>query len=132
MGSTDNPRKGTSLQTQGDHNTPHATLEAGETHGFGGGIIHGLFSWNVTTHIVLWYHVHQNELRVRIFSSVKPSNKLEMSLSEIDAIRNTSQDSDLDTMRRYIVKRFIVKVEATAILSDGRALWKCSQRSLVI
>lgn len=62
----------------------------------------------------------------------KPSNKLEMSLSEIDAIRNTSQDSDLDTMRRYIVKRFIVKVEEMAILSDGRALWKSSQRSLVI
>lgn len=68
MGSTGNPRKRTSLQTQVDHNTPHATVEAGETHGFGGGIIHGLFSWNATTDIVLWYHVHQNELGARIVS----------------------------------------------------------------
>ncbi|KAF2766262.1 Thioesterase/thiol ester dehydrase-isomerase [Teratosphaeria nubilosa] len=37
----------------GDYNPLHATPEPGKAMGFGGAIMHGLYSWNVTAHAIL-------------------------------------------------------------------------------
>ena len=37
----------------GDYNPLHATPEPGKKMGFGGAIMHGLFSWNSTAHVLV-------------------------------------------------------------------------------
>jgi len=39
----------------GDYNPLHATPEPGQKMGFGGAIMHGLYSWNSTAHLLLKY-----------------------------------------------------------------------------
>ncbi|KAE9991151.1 hypothetical protein EG327_000392 [Venturia inaequalis] len=65
----------------GDYNPLHATPEPGKAMGFGGPIIHGLFSWNSTANAVLHSlggSDPQNfrEFQARFASPVKPGDKL--------------------------------------------------------
>ncbi|PYH41485.1 putative trimethyllysine dioxygenase TmlH [Aspergillus saccharolyticus JOP 1030-1] len=65
----------------GDYNPLHATPEPGSKMGFGGTIIHGLFSWNSAAHGVLKEMGQSDPDRLREFqarfaSPVKPGDKL--------------------------------------------------------
>lgn len=50
---TTNDETGHLYRLNGDYNPLHVTPEAGEAIGFGGTIIHGLYSWNSTAHALL-------------------------------------------------------------------------------
>ena len=65
----------------GDYNPLHATPEPGQQMGFGGIIIHGLYSWNATAHSVLEAFGGSDpknfkEFQARFASPVKPGDKL--------------------------------------------------------
>ncbi|PYH71495.1 putative trimethyllysine dioxygenase TmlH [Aspergillus vadensis CBS 113365] len=65
----------------GDYNPLHATPEPGEKMGFGGAIVHGLFSWNSAAHGVLRElggsdPKNLKEIQARFASPVIPGDKL--------------------------------------------------------
>ncbi|CCU75435.1 unnamed protein product [Blumeria hordei] len=65
----------------GDYNPLHATPEPGQMLGFGGTIIHGLYSWNVAAHAVLksmggGKPENIKEFQARFSSPVRPGDKL--------------------------------------------------------
>lgn len=69
------------LSLNGDYNPLHADPEPGKKMGFGGVIIHGLFSWNMAAHAVLEKlggSEPQNlkEFQARFASPVRPGDKL--------------------------------------------------------
>ncbi|RAK95118.1 putative trimethyllysine dioxygenase TmlH [Aspergillus ibericus CBS 121593] len=103
----------------GDYNPLHATPEPGEKMGFGGTIIHGLFSWNSAAHGVLRElggsdPKNLKEIQARFASPVRPGDKL---ITEMWRIGNV-QDG-------YEEIRFITKNDkGKAVLSNGRCLMK--------
>lgn len=104
----------------GDYNPLHATPEPGKKMGFGGVIIHGLFSWNWAAHGLLKHLGGSNpanikEYQARFASPVKPGNKLVAS-----AWRTGQVDKD-----GFEEVRFNVAVAGGKVaLSNGRALLK--------
>ncbi|KAL9077459.1 MAG: hypothetical protein Q9161_000304 [Pseudevernia consocians] len=65
----------------GDYNPLHATPEPGQKMGFGGAIMHGLFSWNSACHGLLQMFGGSDPARLREFQArfaapVKPGDKL--------------------------------------------------------
>jgi peroxisomal enoyl-CoA hydratase 2 len=88
--------------------------------GFGGVIIHGLFSWNSTAHGVLKAMggsdpKNLKEFQARFSSPVKPGDKL---TTEIWRMGNKQQDG-------FEEVRFVTKNDkGKAVLSNGRALIK--------
>ncbi|KAF2115791.1 HotDog domain-containing protein [Lophiotrema nucula] len=103
----------------GDYNPLHATPEPGIKMGFGGPIIHGLFSWNLSAH-----HILQNfggsdpanikEFQARFAAPVKPGDKL-----ITDMWRTGNKDGEFEELR------FIVRVDGgKTVLTNGRALVK--------
>jgi peroxisomal enoyl-CoA hydratase 2 len=104
----------------GDYNPLHATPEPGKQMGFGGAIMHGLFSWNSTAHGLLKELGGSNpanikEFQARFASPVKPGDKL-----VTDIWRMGNPDSE-----GWEEVRFITKVEGGKVcLSNGRALMK--------
>ncbi|KAF2085036.1 Thioesterase/thiol ester dehydrase-isomerase [Saccharata proteae CBS 121410] len=65
----------------GDYNPLHATPEPGKAMGFGGAIMHGLYSWNVSAHGILKSlggsdPANMKEFQARFASPVKPGDKL--------------------------------------------------------
>jgi acyl dehydratase len=102
----------------GDYNPLHATPEPGQKMGFGGTIIHGLFSWNTAAHAVLQRlgnsdPANLKEFQARFAAPVKPGDKL------ITEIWKTGE-KDKDGFEEV---RFIVRVEGgKTVLTNGRAL----------
>lgn len=109
----------------GDYNPLHATPEPGQKMGFGGEIIHGLYSWNSTAHDLLKAFggsdpKNLKEYQARFASPVKPGDKLVTS-----AWRTGKVDSD--GFEEII---FETKVEGGKVcLSNGRALIKTSAQA---
>lgn len=65
----------------GDYNPLHATPEPGKAMGFGGAIMHGLYSWNTTAHALLKVlggsePGNMQEFAARFASPVKPGDVL--------------------------------------------------------
>ncbi|KAJ5774505.1 hypothetical protein N7457_009401 [Penicillium paradoxum] len=103
----------------GDYNPLHATPEPGQKMGFGGTIIHGLFSWNSAAHGVLRElggsnPANMKEFQARFASPVRPGDKL---ITEIWRMGNV-QDG-------YEEVRFVTKNDkGRVVLSNGRCLLK--------
>ena len=89
--------------------------------GFGGAIMHGLFSWNVACYGLLATLGGSNpanikEYQARFAAPVKPGDKL-----VTEAWRTGEYKDGWEEIR------FVTRVEAgKVVLSNGRALMKCS------
>ncbi|KAI9734680.1 MAG: hypothetical protein M1834_002282 [Cirrosporium novae-zelandiae] len=104
----------------GDYNPLHATPEPGQKMGFGGAIMHGLFSWNSTCHGLLQKLGGSNpanikEFQARFASPVRPGDKLVTEMWKTGEIKDGWEEI-----------RFIAKIDGGKVaLSNGRALMKC-------
>lgn len=103
----------------GDYNPLHADPTPGKKMGFGGVIIHGLFSWNWAAHGLLKHLGGSNpanikEYQARFASPVKPGDKLVASAWRTGEIKDGWEEV-----------RFNVAVAGGKVaLSNGRALMK--------
>ncbi|KAF2280295.1 peroxisomal multifunctional enzyme type 2 [Westerdykella ornata] len=103
----------------GDYNPLHAGPEPGKQMGFGGPIIHGLFSWNTAAHAVLQHFGGSDprnlkEFQARFASPVIPGVKL------ITDIWRTGEKVGSEGFEEI---RFIVRVEGgKTVLTNGRAV----------
>lgn len=102
----------------GDYNPLHATPEPGKKMGFGGAIMHGLYSWNSTAHGLLRAlggsdPANIREFQARFASAVMPGDKLVTEawlVGEVDA-------------GGWQEARFVTRVEGGKVcLTNGRAL----------
>ena len=88
--------------------------------GFGGAIMHGLFSWNSTCHALLQMLGNSDpanikEYQARFAAPVKPGDKL-----VTEAWRTGEMQDEWEEVR------FTTRVEGgKVVLSNGRALMKC-------
>lgn len=104
----------------GDYNPLHATPEPGKKMGFGGAIMHGLYSWNSTSHQLLAALGGSNpanikEYQARFASPVMPGDKL------ITRVWRTGEKKG-----EFEEIRFVTQVDGGKVcLSNGRALIKC-------
>lgn len=101
----------------GDYNPLHATPEPGKKMGFGGVIIHGLFSWNMSAHAILKTlggsdPKNIKEFQARFASPVIPGVKL------ITEIWRTGKFEGGFEEVVFVVKNG----EGKVVLSNGRAL----------
>lgn len=105
----------------GDYNPLHATPEPGKKMGFGGEIIHGLYSFNSTAHLLLKHlggsdPSNIKEYQARFASPVVPGDKLVTSVWRTGEVKDGWEEI-----------RFETKVEGKKVcLSNGRALMKVS------
>ena len=103
----------------GDYNPLHATPEPGQKMGFGGAIMHGLYSWNTSAHAVLKAFGASDPSNLRAYearfaSPVKPGEKL---------ITEMWKTGDVEDGFEEV--RFIARIEDGKVaLSNGRALVK--------
>jgi len=103
----------------GDYNPLHATPEPGAKMGFGGTILHGLFSWNFTCHELLKAlggsdPKNIKEFQARFASPVKPGDKLVVEMWRTGQMKDGWEEI-----------RFLTKVDGGKVcLSNGRALMK--------
>jgi peroxisomal enoyl-CoA hydratase 2 len=101
----------------GDYNPLHATPEPGTQMGFGGAIMHGLYSWNSTAHALLKLlggsdPANLREFAARFASPVKPGDCL---VTSIWKTGNKDAEGFEDI-------RFAVNVKGgKQVLSNGRA-----------
>lgn len=114
----------TSLETphlyrlNGDYNPLHATPEPGRRMGFGGAIVHGLYSWNVAAVVVVRAFAGSEPARLRGFggrfaSPVRPGERLRVEMWRMGA-------ADGDGWEEV---RFLVRVVGGKVcLSNGRAV----------
>ncbi|KAK4194648.1 HotDog domain-containing protein [Triangularia verruculosa] len=103
----------------GDYNPLHAHPEPGAKMGFGGVIIHGLYSWNWACHGLLQHLGGSNpanfkEYQARFASPVRPGDKLILEAWKTGEFKGEWEEI------RFIVKNSHGKV----VLSNGRALIK--------
>lgn len=105
----------------GDYNPLHATPEPGQEMGFGGAIMHGLFSWNSACHGLLQTlggsdPANLREFEARFAAPVKPGDKLVTEAWRTGEVKDGWEEV-----------RFITRVEGGKIvLSNGRALMHCT------
>ncbi|KAI1368660.1 Thioesterase/thiol ester dehydrase-isomerase [Xylaria arbuscula] len=103
----------------GDYNPLHIHPEPGKKMGFGGVIIHGLYSWNWAAHGLLQKlggsnPANMKEFQARFASPVKPGDKLVASVWRTGEMKGEWEEI-----------RFVVKVAGgKVVLSNGRALMK--------
>lgn len=102
----------------GDYNPLHATPEPGQKMGFGGSIMHGLYSWNNAAHALLKElggsdPANIKEFQARFAAPVKPGQKLVTEMWRTGDIKDGWEDI-----------RFVTKVNGKVVLSNGRALMK--------
>lgn len=117
----DQTDRGTALlyRLNGDYNPLHATPEPGKKMGFGGDIMHGLYSFNSTTHGLLRElggsdPANIKEFQARFASPVIPGDKLVTSVWRTGEVKDGFEEI-----------RFETKVEGKKVcLSNGRALIK--------
>lgn len=89
--------------------------------GFGGAIMHGLFSWNTACHALLESLENSDVANIREFQArfaapVRPGDKL------ITEAWRTGEPKD-----GWEEIRFVTRVDgAKVVLSNGRALMRCS------
>ncbi|KAK4647707.1 uncharacterized protein QC761_103700 [Podospora bellae-mahoneyi] len=103
----------------GDYNPLHAHPEPGAKMGFGGVIIHGLYSWNWACHGLLQHLGGSNpanfkEYQARFASPVRPGDKLILEAWKTGEFKGEWEEI------RFLVKNSHGKV----VLSNGRALIK--------
>lgn len=109
----------------GDYNPLHATPEPGIQMGFGGPIIHGLYSFNSTAHLLLKElggsdPANIREYQARFASPVRPGDKLVTSVW-----RTGNVDAD-----GFEEVRFETAVEGGKVcLNNGRAFIKIADKS---
>lgn len=88
--------------------------------GFGGAIMHGLFSWNAACHGLLQNLGGSDPANIRLFEArfaapVIPGDKLVTSAWRMGQIQDDWEEV-----------RFVTKVEGgKVVLSNGRALMRC-------
>ncbi|CAM1507022.1 Fc.00g066630.m01.CDS01 [Cosmosporella sp. VM-42] len=115
-----NKQSGLLYRLNGDYNPLHATPEPGAKMGFGGTIMHGLYSWNVSSHEILEAlggsdPANLKEFQARFASPVIPGDKLVISVW-----RTGEEQGEWEEVR------FVVQVEGGKVcLTNGRALMKC-------
>lgn len=103
----------------GDYNPLHATPEPGKKMGFGGAIMHGLYSWNSTAHLLLKHlggsdPANIKEYQARFAAPVLPGDKLVTSAWRTGDVKDGWEEI-----------RFVVAVDGKkVVLSNGRALMK--------
>ncbi|KAI1660199.1 Thioesterase/thiol ester dehydrase-isomerase [Daldinia decipiens] len=103
----------------GDYNPLHAHPEPGKKMGFGGVIIHGLYSFNSTCHGLLQKlggsdPANIKEFQARFASPVRPGDKIVTSVWRTGQVKGEWEEV-----------RFVVKVAGGKVcLSNGRALMK--------
>ncbi|KAJ5162969.1 uncharacterized protein N7500_004799 [Penicillium coprophilum] len=103
----------------GDYNPLHATPEPGQKMGFGGTIIHGLFSWNSAAHGILRElggsnPANMKEFQARFASPVRPGDKLTTEIWRTGNIQDGYEEI-----------RFATKNDkGRVVLSNGRCLLK--------
>ena len=108
------------VRLNGDYNPLHATPEPGQKMGFGGAIMHGLFSWNAACHGLLQElggsdPANIKEFQARFAAPVKPGDKL-----VTEMWRNGDNSDGWEEIR------FVTRVEGgKVVLSNGRGLMKC-------
>jgi len=104
----------------GDYNPLHADPEPGKKMGFGGPIIHGLFSWNMSAHAILQTFgaskpENLKEFQARFAAPVKPGDKL---ITEMWRMGEKIAEG-------FEEVRFLVRVEGgKVVLTNGRAMVK--------
>ena len=108
-----------SCRLNGDYNPLHADPEPGKKMGFGGVIMHGLFTWNSTAHALLQSlggsdPANIKQYQARFASPVKPGQEI-----VTEAWRMGNRDAD-----GFEEVRFVTKVEGKVVLSNGKALIK--------
>ncbi|PKS10611.1 hypothetical protein jhhlp_002365 [Lomentospora prolificans] len=114
------PESALLYRLNGDYNPLHADPVPGKKMGFGGVILHGLYSWNSTCHELLKAFGGSNpanikEYQARFASPVRPGDKLITRAWRT----GTKVDGDWEEVR------FEVQVEGGKVcLSNGRALIK--------
>ena len=103
----------------GDYNPLHATPEPGKKMGFGGAIMHGLYSWNTSAHALLKAFGGSDPKNFRSYearfaSPVKPGDKLVTEMWRMGNVEDGFEEI-----------RFMVRVEGgKQCLSNGRAFVK--------
>lgn len=108
------------MRLNGDYNPLHAAPEAGQKIGFGGTIVHGLFSWNSACHGLLQTlggsdPANIKEFQARFAAPVKPGDKLITEAWRMGEVKDGWEEI-----------RFMTRVEGgKVVLSNGRALMKC-------
>lgn len=113
------PEQALLYRLNGDYNPLHATPEPGKQMGFGGVILHGLYSWNSAAHVILkklggGNPANIKEYQARFASPVKPGDKL-----VTNVWRTGEKQGDFEEIR------FVVQVDGGKVcLSNGRALIK--------
>ena len=104
----------------GDYNPLHVTSEPGKKMGFGGVIIHGLYSFNWAAHGLLQQlggsdPVNIKEYQARFAGPVRPGDKLVVSVWRTGHFKDGWEEI-----------RFEVRVAGGKVcLSNGRALMRC-------
>ncbi|GFF34742.1 probable enoyl-CoA hydratase 2 [Aspergillus udagawae] len=106
----------------GDYNPLHATPEPGQQMGFGGTIIHGLFSWNTAAHAILKAFGGSNpnnfrEFQARFASPVRPGDRLTTEMWKVGDATDGFEEI------RFVTKNDKGKI----VLSNGRALIKIAK-----
>ncbi|EDN04657.1 peroxisomal dehydratase [Histoplasma capsulatum] len=117
----------------GDYNPLHATPEPGQSLGYGGTIMHGLFSWNITARAVLSQFGGSEGRRLRDFeamfaSPVKPGDKLDILMWDMGVCKRATSAVQNDESLQEV--RFMVKVGDRVVLSNGKALLKCEDEGV--
>jgi acyl dehydratase len=110
----------TTPRLNGDYNPLHATPEPGQELGYGGIIMHGLFSWNVAARCILSRYGGGKaeafrDFEARFVAPVKPGDKLQISMWDLGELMAESKEA----LREV---RFEVKVGERLVLTNGRAL----------
>jgi len=100
----------------GDYNPLHADPEPGVKMGFGGAIMHGLFSWNSTAHGLLKVlggsdPKNIKDFQARFASPVKPGKKL---------VTQIWRTGEVDG-EGFEEIRFVTLVDGKPVLANGRA-----------
>ncbi|RMZ91714.1 hypothetical protein DV736_g1044, partial [Chaetothyriales sp. CBS 134916] len=101
----------------GDYNPLHIDPKPGKAMGFGGVIMHGLYSWNSSAHELLRAlggsrPENIKEFQARFAAPVKPGQQL-----DVEMWRTGEKDG-----AGFEEIRFVTKVKGKVVLSNGRAL----------
>ncbi|MCJ1371428.1 hypothetical protein MMC20_002643 [Loxospora ochrophaea] len=110
----------------GDYNPLHADPTPGTKMGFGGTIMHGLFSWNSAAHALLQTlgnsdPANLREFQARFAAPVKPGDKLVTRAWRMGKIVGDDDDGG-----GWEEVRFVTSVEGgKVVLSNGRAVMRC-------
>lgn len=109
----------------GDYNPLHATPEPGRQMGFGGVIMHGLYSWNSTAHGVLRHFGASDPANIKVFaarfaSPVRPGDTLVTDMWRVGA----TEEVEGRWGKGWEEVRFVTRVEESGkvVLSNGRAV----------